>query len=167
MKRLILFTLALFVLLPIFAGYSPSLTLNAGANTLFYSGDTYYSVRTGLELNLISYRIKSVTLSVPVSIANMTRSRSSSGLLSPSYFKYGVGFEALFESGIIGGSIALLYGYEHFTEERAVMKYIETRAGLHVILSSYLSLVVPVSWTYTPEGSEASLSVSLKVGGEI
>lgn len=166
MKRLILFTLALFVLLPIFAGYSPSLTLNAGANTLFYAGDTYYSVRTGVELSLISYRIKSVTLSVPVSIANMTRSRSSSGLLSPSYFKYGVGFEALLE-GIIGGSIALIYGYEHFTEERAVMKYIETRAGLNVILSSYLSLVVPVSWTYTPEGSEASLSVSLKVGGEI
>lgn len=167
MKKLIFLILALFVLLPLSAGYSPSVTLNAGVNTLFYGSDTYYSVRTGVEISIISYRIKFLTLSVPVSISNLTRSRSSSSLLSPSYIKNGAGLEVLLDNGHIGGSIAALFGYEHFTETRAIMKYMELRAGLCVILSPYLSLIVPVSWTYTPQGSEASLSLALKVGGEI
>ncbi len=171
MKKLILLILAIFVLLPLSARYSPSFTLNAGVNTLFYKNstslETYYSVRTGFEVSLISYKIDCVTLSIPVSVSNMTRSTTKGGLLSPSYFKNGIGFEALVERDRIGGSLALFYGYEHFTEMRGIMKYIETRAGFHLNLASYLSLVVPLSWTYTPEGNEVGLSVALRIGGEI
>lgn len=167
MKKLIILILSLLILFPLGAKYSPSFTLNTGFDTLFYNSNAYPSLRAGLELSPVSYRVKSVTLSVPLSISYVGESLSSSGLLSPSFYKNGIGIEVLLDNNRYGGSIAVFYGYEHYREERALMKYIEARAGFHLLLDSHISLFAPVSYTYTPSGDEISISLGLRIGGEI
>ncbi len=167
MKKLIFLLLVLVILFPLGAKYSPSFTLNAGFDTLFYNSNAYPSLRAGLELSPVSYRINRVTFSIPLSINYVRESLSRGGLLSPSFYKNGVGIEVLLDNNRYGGSIAVFYGYEHYREERALMKYIEARAGFHLLLDSHISLFVPVSYTYTPSGDEVSISLGVRIGGEI
>lgn len=167
MKRILLMTILLAVLLPLSAGFSPSLTLQGGAETLFYKENAYLSGEAGIDVSLLGYKFGCVTISLPLSVNYVTKSLSSASLLSPSYFKNGIGLEGLVETGKRGYSLAVYYGYEKFNSENALQKYIMVRAGFHVILNDYLSLVLPLSYTYTPSGSEAAFSIALRTGGEI
>ncbi len=171
MKRLTFLILALLLMLPLSAWYAPSFTVGCGVNTLILDKDAYQSVRTGLELGLVGIKIESFTLSIPLTIAHVTKSMENRGLLSPSFFKASIGVEGLVEDLIegdnFGASIALYLGYEDYTDEKAVMLYLEGRVAAHLRISKYFSLMVPVSYTYTPEGNEISVSLALRIGGDI
>lgn len=167
MKRLIFLILALLIVLPLSAWYAPSFTVGCGVNTLIVDRETYHSVRTGLELGLVGIKIKSFTLSVPLTIAHVTKSDENRGLLSPSFFKASIGVEGLIEGERIGASVALYLGYEDYTDEMAVMLYLEGRIAAHYRIAKYFSLMVPVSYTYTPEGNEVSVSLALRIGGDL
>lgn len=166
-KKLIIILVVLLTLFPLCAKYSPSLTMTEGADMLIYSGSAYSSLKAALELNPVSWKTGALTLSLPLSLCYVTESLSSDGLLSPPHWKNGIGFEALIDNGKWGGSIAVFYGYEHYREERAIMKYIEARAGFHMLFSPHISLILPLSYTYTSLGDEVSLSLGLRIGGEI
>ncbi len=167
MKRLTFLILALLLMLPLSAWYAPSFTVGCGVNTLILDKEAYQSVRTGLELGLVGIKIESFTLSIPLTIAHVTKSIENRGLLSPSFFKASIGAEGLVEGDRFGGSIALYLGYEDYTDEKAVMLYLEGRVAAHLRISKYFSLMVPVSYTYTPEGNEVSVSLALRIGGDI
>ncbi len=171
MKRLTFLILALLLVLPLSAWYAPSFTVGCGVNTLVLDKKAYQSVKTGLELGLVGIKIKSFTLSVPLTIAHVTKSMENKGLLSPSFFKASIGIEGLLEGLVegerIGASAALYYGYEDYTDEKAVMLYLEGRVAAHYRISKYFSLMVPVSYTYTPEGNEVSVSLAVRIGGDL
>lgn len=167
MKRITFLCLLFLVLFPLTAGYAPSVTLYTGANALIYEGECYYSLKMGLEAAPLSFRMGYLTLSLPVSVSQMTRSIEKDGLMSNTYYKNGIGLEALLDNRTLGGSLALFYGYERFPEEYALMKYIEVRAGFHFIPASFFCVILPVSWTYTPLGSEVTAAIALRIGGEL
>ena len=167
MKRLTFLILALLLVLPLSAWYAPSFTVGCGVNTLILDNEAYQSVKTGLELGLVGIKIKSFTLSVPLTIAHVTKSRENRGLLSPSFFKASIGVEGLVEGERIGASAAVYYGYEDYTDAKAVMLYLEGRIAAHYRISKYFSLMVPVSYTYTPEGNEVSVSLAVRIGGDL
>ena len=167
MKRLTFLILALLLVLPLSAWYAPSFTVGCGVNTLILDNEAYQSVKTGLELGLVGIKIECFTLSVPLTIAHITKSIENNGLLSPSFFKASIGIEGLLEDEGIGASAALYYGYEDYTDEKAVMLYLEGRVAVHFRISKYFSLMVPVSYTYTPEGNEVSVSLAVRIGGDL
>ena len=124
-------------------------------------------MRTRVDISLLSYRIDIVTISLPLTISHVSESTSSKSLLSPEHYKNGVGLEVLLSNERIGGSLAVYYGYEHFTDENAMMRYIEVELSPEVILEKHIAVVLPLSYTYTPEGNEYSLSLGVRIGGEL
>lgn len=167
MKKITLSAILLFLTLSILsASFSPTVTLKSGINALIYDKKPYYANESGIEIGFISYRIKDVTLSLPLSVAYLTKSTESNYLFSPQHMKTAVGLEALYDNRKIGGSLSFFYGCEDFIDEKAVMKYMEGRLALHIILTDYLTLFIPVSYTYTAQGGEFSLLLGLRIGGE-
>ena len=164
MKRLTVLLLTLMILMPIGAKYSPSFTISGGIDSLDFR---YQSMRTRVDISLLSYRIDIVTISLPLTISHISESTSSKSLLSPEHYKNGVGLEVLLSNERIGGSLAVYYGYEHFTDENAMMRYIEVELSPEVILEKHIAVVLPLSYTYTPEGNEYSLSLGVRIGGEL
>ena len=164
MKKLTVLLLTLMILMPIGAKYSPSFTISGGIDSLDFR---YQSMRTRVDISLLSYRIDIVTISLPLTISHISESTSSKSLLSPEHYKNGVGLEVLLSNERIGGSLALYYGYEHFTDENAMMRYIEVELSPEVILEKHIAVVLPLSYTYTPEGNEYSLSLGVRIGGEL
>lgn len=168
MKKTITLVL-LFILALSITGASPTphFTLNAGGSALIYEKSLYYSARTGIEIGFLSYKIKALTISIPIEVNYITESTTKSGLLSPSYFKNAVGVEALLSGDKIGGGLGVYYGYEEFPGESALMKYLEGRATFQIILSPVFSIMLPLSYTYTPLGSEISLTTALRISDEL
>ncbi len=164
MKRLTVLLLTLMILMPLGAKYSPSFTLSGGIDSLDFR---YQSMRTRVDVSLLSYRIDKVTISLPLTISHVSESTSTKSLLSPEHYKNGVGLEVLLSNERIGGSLAVYYGYEHFTDENAMMRYIEVELTPEVILEKHIAVVLPLSYTYTPEGNEYSLSLGVRIGGEL
>ena len=164
MKRLTVLLLTLMILMPIGAKYSPSFTISGGIDSLDFR---YQSMRTRVDISLLSYRIDIVTISLPLTISHVSESTSSKGLLSPEHYKNGAGLEVLLSNERIGGSLAVYYGYENFTDENAMMRYIEVELSPEVILEKHIAVVLPLSYTYTPEGNEYSLSLGVRIGGEL
>ena len=164
MKKLTVLLLTLMILMPIGAKYSPSFTISGGIDSLDFR---YQSMRTRVDISLLSYRIDIVTISLPLTISHVSESTSSKSLLSPEHYKNGVGLEVLLSNERIGGSLAVYYGYEHFTDENAMMRYIEVELSPEVILEKHIAIVLPLSYTYTPEGNEYSLSLGVRIGGEL
>ena len=164
MKKLTVLLLTLMILMPIGAKYSPSFTISGGIDSLDFR---YQSMRTRVDISLLSYRIDIVTISLPLTISHVSESTSSKSLLSPEHYKNGVGLEVLLSNERIGGSLAIYYGYEHFTDENAMMRYIEVELSPEVILEKHIAVVLPLSYTYTPEGNEYSLSLGVRIGGEL
>ena len=164
MKKLTVLLLTLMILMPIGAKYSPSFTISGGIDSLDFR---YQSMRTRVDISLLSYRIDIVTISLPLTISHVSESTSSKSLLSPEHYKNGVGLEVLLSNERIGGSLAIYYGYEHFTDENAMMRYIEVELSPEVILEKHIAIVLPLSYTYTPEGNEYSLSLGVRIGGEL
>lgn len=164
MKKLTVLLLTLMILMPIGAKYSPSFTISGGIDSLDFR---YQSMRTRVDISLLSYRIDIVTISLPLTISHISESTSSKSLLSPEHYKNGVGLEVLLSNERIGGSLAVYYGYEHFTDENAMMRYIEVELSPEVILEKHIAIVLPLSYTYTPEGNEYSLSLGVRIGGEL
>ncbi len=164
MKRLTVLLLTLMILMPLGAKYSPSFTLSGGIESLDFR---YQSMRTRVDVSLLSYRIDKVTISLPLTISHVSESTSTKSLLSPEHYKNGVGLEVLLSNERIGGSLAVYYGYEHFTDENAMMRYIEVELTPEVILEKHIAVVLPLSYTYTPEGNEYSLSLGVRIGGEL
>ena len=164
MKKLTVLLLTLMILMPIGAKYSPSFTISGGIDSLDFR---YQSMRTRVDISLLSYRIDIVTISLPLTISHISESTSSKSLLSPEHYKNGVGLEVLLSNERIGGSLAIYYGYEHFTDENAMMRYIEVELSPEVILEKHIAVVLPLSYTYTPEGNEYSLSLGVRIGGEL
>ena len=164
MKKLTVLLLTLMILMPIGAKYSPSFTISGGIDSLDFR---YQSMRTRVDISLLSYRIDIVTISLPLTISHVSESTSSKSLLSPEHYKNGVGLEVLLSNERIGGSLAVYYGYEHFTDENAMMRYIEVELSPEVILEKHIAVVLPLSYTYTPEGNEYSLSLGVRIGGEL
>lgn len=164
MKKLTVLLLTLMILMPIGAKYSPSFTISGGIDSLDFR---YQSMRTRVDISLLSYRIDIVTISLPLTISHISESTSSKSLLSPEHYKNGVGLEVLLSNERIGGSLAVYYGYEHFTDENAMMRYIEVELSPEVILEKHIAVVLPLSYTYTPEGNEYSLSLGVRIGGEL
>lgn len=167
MKRISISAVLLFLTLSILsAAFSPTVTIKSGANALIYEKKQYYALESSLELGFISFRINNVTLSLPLSLAHVTKSTEINYLFSPQYTKASVGFEAALDNRKVGGSLAFFFGYEDFMDEKAVMKYMLGRAALHIILTDYLTLFIPFSYTYTAEGVAFSLLIGLRIGGE-
>ena len=164
MKKLTVLLLTLMILMPIGAKYSPSFTISGGIDSLDFR---YQSMRTRVDISLLSYRIDIVTISLPLTISHVSESTSSKSLLSPEHYKNGVGLEVLLSNERIGGSLAVYYGYEHFTDENAMMRYIEVELSPEVILEKHIAVMLPLSYTYTPEGNEYSLSLGVRIGGEL
>ncbi len=168
MKKTITLVL-LFILALSITGASPTprFTLSVGGSGLIYEKTAYYSIRTGIEIGFLSYKIKALTISIPIEVNYITESTTKSGLLSPSYFKNAVGIEALLSGKKIGGGLGVYYGYEEFPGESALMKYLEGRATFQIILSPVFSIMLPLSYTYTPLGSEISLTTALRISDEL
>lgn len=166
MKRITLIILLLLPLSFLSASFSPSVTIMSGVNTLWHEKNRYYSMENGIEIGILSYKIKSITLTLPIDVSHVTKSTENASLFSPQYTKASLGFEAALDNRRIGGSIAFFYGYEDFIEEKALMKYMEGRVAFHVILTKYLTLFIPVSYIYTPQGNEMSFRLALRIGGE-
>ncbi len=164
MKRLTVLILALIILLPLNAGYSPSFTVSGGIESLDFK---YNSMRTRVDISLLSFNVNIVTLSLPLSISRVSESTTNKGLLSPEHYKNGIGLEILLAGEKAGGSASFYYGYEHFTDENAMMRYMEAEIAAHLILEKHIQIVMPLSYTYTPEGNEYSLSLAVRIGGEI
>ena len=167
MKRLFVLILLVLLSLPLFSWYAPSFVLGCGVNALPLESGTYCSLKTGLELSIAGIRIKSFTLSLPLAVSFVAASNEIKGLLSPSFFKVSIGVEGLYEGKRLGGALALFYGYEDYTEEKAVMLYLEARLAILYKVSEYFSLMLPLSYTYTPEGREISGGFAVRVGGEL
>lgn len=167
MKRLFILILVLLTLSSLSASFSPSFTLKTGADTLIYDKSCYPQLSAGIEISIPSYRVGPVTLSIPVSIVHNTASKSRKGLLVPSFFKNGIGVEITLDNRKIGGGIAFFYGYEDYSDINAVLKYMEGRISFHFIVNEYFSLLLPVSWTYTPDGNEVTAVLGIRIGGEI
>lgn len=164
MKRLTVLLLTLMILLPLGAKYSPSFSLSGGVESL---GFRYHSMRGRVDVSLLSYTVGIVTISLPVTVSYVAESNSVKGLVSPAHYKNGVGLEVALSSERYGLSSALYYGYEHFTAENAMMRYLEIEASPILILGEHTALLLPLSYTYTPEGNEYSLSLRVRIGGEL
>ncbi len=164
MKRLTVLLLALMILLPLGAKFSPSFSVSGGIESLDLR---YHSVRTRLDISALSYTAGIVTISLPLAVSYITQSNAVKGLVSPVHYKNGIGIEAALSNERYGASAAVYYGYEHFTAENAMMRYLEVEASPILRLGKYTALLLPFSYTYTPEGNEYSLSLRLRIGGEL
>ncbi len=164
MKRLTVLLLTLMILLPLGAEYSPSFSLSGGVESLSFR---YHSMRTRVDVSLLSYTAGIVTISLPVTVSYVAESNTVKGLVSPAHYKNGFGLEVLISSSKFGLSSAVYYGYEHFTAENAMMRYLEIEASPIWKLGGHTALLLPLSYTYTPEGNEYSLSLRIRIGGEL
>ncbi len=167
MKKIITIILALLVLSSLSAAYSPSYTIRTGGSLLSYEKERYYSLASSFDLSLLSYKFKCVTVSIPISVTYVTKSTEKNGLLSPSYFRNEAGVEIQLDNNKIGGSLGFYYGYEDYREQYAILTCLEGRASFLWILDKYITLCVPFTYTYTPAGNEFSLTLGLKIGGEV
>ena len=164
MKRLTVIFLTLMILLPLGAKYSPSFSISGGMESL---GMKYHSVRTRVDISALSYTMGFVTLSLPVTVSYVAESNSVKGLVSPVHYKNGVGLDVAFTNATFGLACAIYYGYEHFTAGNAMMRYLEIEASPLVRVEEQIALLLPLSYTYTPEGNEYSLSLRIRIGGGI
>lgn len=164
MKRLTVLLLTLMILLPLGAKYSPSFSLSGGVESL---GFRYHSIRGRVDVSVLSYTAGIVTVSLPVTVSYVAESNAVKGLVSPVHYKNGIGLDIAISNAKAGASAAVYYGYEYFTAENAMMRYIEIEASPILILGEHTALLLPFSYTYTPEGNEYSLSLRVRIGGEI
>ncbi len=167
MKKIPVIFLLFVLVLPLGASYSPSFTLLSGPLVLARDGKSYLSLRSGVELSLISLKLHPFTFSIPLGVSYVTKSTVTDYTFSPSFFKNEAGVEIVLEGKRLACGIAAFLGYEDYEEERAVMKFIEGRLSAHLLLDGSLSLLAPFSFTFTPEGNEYSLSLALRIGGEV
>ncbi len=167
MKKIIVFFLLLTTLFTLGASFYPSFTIKAGGSALIYEKNYYPLFSAGIEISILSYRWGNVTLSLPLSVSHNPKSLERKGLLVPQFFKSGIGVEILLDNRKFGGSIASFFGYEEYTDIKAIIKYVEARLSLHYIVNNYFSFLLPMSYTYTPDGTEVTASFALRIGGEI
>ncbi len=164
MKRLTVLLLTLMILLPLGAKYSPSFSLSGGVESLSFR---YHSMRGRVDVSILSYTAGILTISLPVTVSYAAESNAVKGLVSPAHYKNGLGLEVLLSGSRFGLSSAVYYGYEHFTAENAMMRYLEIEASPIMKLTDHTALLLPLSYTYTPEGNEYSLSLRIRIGGEL
>ena len=168
MKRLIIFIILISTMLSLNARYSPYFSFDGGYVSSFVEDENYSSFSSRLIMAPLSYRIKRLSLAIPLSFSYVTHSSENNALRIPEYYKKGIGIELTYHfQNSLSLSSSFNVGIEDYIEQKAILHYYEAIVSFDILLSPYLSLSLPFSYTYTPESRQLMLGLALKIGGEI
>ncbi len=167
MKKKIILILSASLFVPFLsAAYSPYFALSGDYVYTIVESNGYSSFSPSVAIAPLSYSYRNFTLSFPLSFSYVTHSSEQYGLSIPQFYKNGIGLDFNYRLNRLYLGLGLSLGYEDYIEENSLLAFFEVEAYPMFYISKYLRLALPLSYTYTLEGSEVALSVSLRIGGE-